>query len=211
MYEMRVLVDDTGLAKAAIAAGRPFTETAEAVRDSALFVQETWREHVGHPEGKLISWSGGQFMIHKRTGGYEGAVEMLWPFQGIPLAAWVGPLGFDYPGHLETGYPAFDMKPGLLASPKAKTSKDGTFKYIRVPMWYKGGKERAIEEYGDVETAALHGVVRLKKRREHHSEWARFRTVTSNPRVKQAGKWIHPGLKPHPVGKAVEELSLIHI
>ena len=35
---------------------------------------------------------------------------------------------------VELGYPAYDMKPHLLASPKAKPTKDGQGVYITVPM-----------------------------------------------------------------------------
>jgi len=38
-----------------------------------------------------------------------------------------------YAAYLEDGYSPFDMKKGLLGSPKAKTSKEG-YRYIRVPI-----------------------------------------------------------------------------
>ena len=38
-----------------------------------------------------------------------------------------------YAAYLEDGYSPFDMKKGLLKSPKAKTSKEG-YKYINVPI-----------------------------------------------------------------------------
>jgi len=49
----------------------------------------------------------------------------------------------DTMGHVEDGFPTFDMKPGLLKGPNAKTTKKGT-RYNTVPQTYKPKSKQAI-------------------------------------------------------------------
>ncbi len=44
---------------------------------------------------------------------------------------------------IENGYPSYDMKPGLLASPHARVTKDGQGVYMTVPFRHYTGPSRA--------------------------------------------------------------------
>ncbi|MCK5613121.1 hypothetical protein KAR91_65210 [Candidatus Pacearchaeota archaeon] len=56
-------------------------------------------------------------------------------FSGIPLTAIIamGPEGVEEALRIQNGYGPFDMKPGFLKRPKAKTNKEGK-KYIAIPF-----------------------------------------------------------------------------
>ncbi|MCK4547711.1 MAG: hypothetical protein KAW17_09755 [Candidatus Eisenbacteria sp.] len=207
MYEINIESDDKGLLGAAVRAGAPLRETQQAVKDSALLLHRRFQWSLADPGGRTVTYSGGSFIIHRVTGTYHGGISTEWPFEGMTLAAWVGPKQVDYAPFLERGIDAFDLTEAILKSPKAKLSKSG-HKYMVIPFWYKGGKARAQAEYGDIETARKAGVVKsiggekAKKPRAHHNEWATLRTVSNKPGVRH---WWHPGITPRPVGKATKE------
>lgn len=84
-------------------------------------------------------------------------------------------------GMVEDGVPQFDMKPGLLASPKAKTAKNGQ-KYLVVPLsTVKQGKHNWRDRDSGQFKAGTSGVKGIE-----------FRIVTENS---PADSWIFPGYK----------------
>lgn len=68
----------------------------------------------------------------------------------------------DHANSVENGYDAFDMKPGLLAGPHAKTSKDGD-KYNIIP--FSVGTPGALEENfnGGIMPKEVYEVIKDKK------------------------------------------------
>lgn len=109
--------------------GQGLTYTREAVRAAtADVVQRTW---INYASGAQVTYSGGTFRINSISGAYVRSIE-----NGIRFTEnLVGEVTSNSPygGILEDGQPARDMKPKMLASPKAKTGKDGK-KYITVPF-----------------------------------------------------------------------------
>lgn len=102
--------------------------TKDAVRSATVdLVQRTWIEYAS---GVQVTYSGGTFKVSSVTGEYMRSIQdgLRFPedltgevFTTSPQASII-----------EDGIQAYDMKPGLLASPKAKTNKDGG-KWITVP------------------------------------------------------------------------------
>lgn len=80
---------------------------------------------------------------------------------------------------VEDGVPSFDMKPGLLASPKVKVSKNGQ-KYLVVPIsTFKNGKYNWRDRESGQFKSSTSGV-----------QGTEFRVVSeSSP----TSSWIHPG------------------
>jgi len=119
-----------GIIRAVERAGKgelPYTK--EAVRAATVdLVQRTWIEYAS---GVTVTYSGGTFRINVVSGEYvrsiQNGVRFLEDLTGEVFTT--SPHG----EYIEDGQPARDMKPKLLASPKAKTSKDGS-KYITVPF-----------------------------------------------------------------------------
>lgn len=63
-----------------------------------------------------------------------------------PYEAIIAPIGYDV-NRIENGYPAFDMKPGLLSGPKSRETADGRGRYNTVPFRHytpSGGGQSAI-------------------------------------------------------------------
>lgn len=102
--------------------------TKDAVRSATVdLVQRTWIEYAS---GVQVSYSGGTFRVQSVTGEYMRSIQdgLRFPedltgevFTTSPQASII-----------EDGIKAYDMKPGLLSSPKAKTNQDGK-KWITVP------------------------------------------------------------------------------
>lgn len=96
----------------------PWGQTAAAV---ARLSQQGQREVLRALSGATVSWSGGTFKVNRLTGGlYRAAAQGLeYPVNGDRLH---GRVVIDHPRYafVRDGMKAFDMKPGLLRSPKAK-------------------------------------------------------------------------------------------
>lgn len=102
--------------------------TKDAVRSATVdVVQRTWIEYAS---GVQVTYSGGTFRVQSVTGEYVRSIQ-----DGLRFPEDLTGEVFTTSPHssvVEDGIKAFDMKPGLLSSPKAKTNKDGG-KYITVP------------------------------------------------------------------------------
>jgi len=103
--------------------------TREAVRAATTdVVQRTW---IQYAQGAPVMYSGGTFRINTITGQYVRSIQDGIRFRD-DLTGEV--FSTSYHGKLiEDGQPPRDMKPKMLASPKAKEGKDGK-KYITVPF-----------------------------------------------------------------------------
>lgn len=103
--------------------------TRDAVRSATVdIVQRTW---IQYASGATVSYSGGTFRINSVTGDYVRSIQ-----DGLRFPDDLTGEVFSTSPHAETiekGVDPYDMKPKLLASPKAKTNKDGG-KYITVPF-----------------------------------------------------------------------------
>lgn len=113
------------VAQAANGGGLPYT--AQAVRAATTdLIQRTW---IHYAQGNPFSYSGGTFRINTVTGAYVRSIE-----SGLRFPADLVGEVFSTSEHgnaIEKGSPARDMKPALLASPKAKTGKKGA-RYITI-------------------------------------------------------------------------------
>lgn len=103
--------------------------TKEAVQAATVdLVQRTWIEYAS---GATVSYSGGTFSVKSVSGEYIRSIQ-----DGLRFPSDLTGEVFSnalHAGIIEDGQPARDMKPGLLASPKAKVNKDGK-KWITVPF-----------------------------------------------------------------------------
>lgn len=102
--------------------------TRDAVRSATVdLVQRTWIEYAS---GAWVTYSGGTFRVQSNTGEYVRSIS-----NGLRFLDDLTGEVFSTSPHssiVEDGIKAYDMKPGLLSSPKAKTNKEGG-KYITVP------------------------------------------------------------------------------
>jgi hypothetical protein len=102
--------------------------TKEAVRSALVdVVQRTWIEYAS---GSTVTYSGGTFKINVVSGEYVRSIQ-----EGFRMLDTLTGEVFSTSSHgelIEKGVGPFDMKPGLLNSPKAKLGKDGS-RYITVP------------------------------------------------------------------------------
>src|SRR5690606_23636498 len=102
--------------------------TRDAVRSATVdLVQRTWIEYAS---GVQVTFSGGTFSIQSVTGEYMRSIQ-----DGLRFPEDLTGEVFTTSPHasiIEDGIKAYDMKPGLLNSPKAKTNADGK-KWITVP------------------------------------------------------------------------------
>lgn len=109
--------------------GKNLRFTRDAVRAATTdLVQRTW---IQYASGMKVYYSGGTFTINVVTGSYvrsiQDGIRFLDDLTGEVFST-------SYHGKLiEEGQPPRDMKPQMLASPKAKTGKDGK-KYVTVPF-----------------------------------------------------------------------------
>lgn len=116
--------------KAVERAGRgnlPYTQ--EAVRAALTdVVQRTW---IAYASGVVVTYSGGTFRIHVLSGEYVRSIQ-----EGFRMLDDLTGEIINTSGHgslIEDGVTPFDMKEGLLTSPKSKWGKDGSL-YITVPF-----------------------------------------------------------------------------
>lgn len=102
--------------------------TRDAVRSATVdIVQRTWIEYAS---GVWVAYSGGVFRVNSVTGEYVRSIQ-----DGVRFLDDLTGEVFSTSPHssiVEDGVKPYDMKEKLLASPKAKTGKDGR-KYITVP------------------------------------------------------------------------------
>jgi hypothetical protein len=104
------------------------TYTREAVKSSTEIIQRTW---IQYAQGARVNYSGGTFHVNTVTGSYVRSIQ-----EGLRFKDDLTGEVFTTSPHgkiIEDGQPARDMKPKLLASPKAKVGKDGK-KFITVPF-----------------------------------------------------------------------------
>ena len=85
--------------------------TKEAVKDSAHFIQERWRNVVA--TAQQMEYGGQTFAVHRRTGNYERSIVVDYPLSGDGLSAAVRATA-PYAEKIEKGTEPYDMKPMLL-------------------------------------------------------------------------------------------------
>ena len=131
--------------------GKPnnLRETKRALRNSLVIVRDKWAQQVygGNPlpgcrrirnREYLESLSEGNAV---RTEGNE--------LVGVVIAR------YKYASDIEHGYPPFDLKPGILAGPKAKQGKNG--KYSIVPFrWATPGNTGNSGGFSDLMDGSLY-------------------------------------------------------
>lgn len=108
-----------------------YPHTAKAVRD---LTKEAQRVMLRAVQGKKVHWTGGEFTINRIEGRLHGSIlgGLRYPYQGNPLRGAIE-IKIAFYKYIRDGVKPYDMKPGLLASPKAKLSKKG-IRYVVVPM-----------------------------------------------------------------------------
>jgi hypothetical protein len=103
--------------------------TEEAVRTALTdVIQRTWIEYAS---GVQVHYSGGSFVVHTVSGEYVRSIA-----EGLKMDGNLSGEIVTTSPHgaiVEDGIKAYDMKVGLLNSPKAKTGKGGSL-YITVPF-----------------------------------------------------------------------------
>lgn len=103
--------------------------TREAVRAATTdLIQRTWIEYAS---GTTVHYSGGTFTINVVTGQYVRSIQ-----DGLRFLDDLTGEVFTTSSHgsfIEKGQEPRDMKPKMLASPKAKVGKDGK-RYMTVPF-----------------------------------------------------------------------------
>jgi hypothetical protein len=248
--EAEIKVDLSASQKAEEVFKRGFTkyalaETMEAVEAGSHQIQGEWMKYIS---GAPVSYSGGDFVIHRVTGQYASAVMngLRYPMNGDAFMGGVV-VELDYADKLERGFSTYDMKPGMLNSPKVKFTKPdpadpgaNTEPYIDVPFEHaEAGIPKAVKSEVKKTGTAL-GLIRLGKglgraqagirskiaprelgledytwrtglfanltRKvsgpENRGKYMTFRRISGNS---DASSWIHPGVSPKPVTKAIVE------
>jgi hypothetical protein len=140
-------------------------ETRDAVKAGAELIQATWMQYVS---GATVSYSKGDFTINSVSGQYRSAVMggLKYPMDGDVLSGGVI-VNLDYAEKLEKGFDPYDIKPGMLRSPKAKQGKPddqgNSEPYIDVPFRHaEQSIPRAIKTEVQHAGRSL-GVIRLGK------------------------------------------------
>lgn len=213
---------------------RSFPRTIQAVNRSALDVWRLYAQNVGSAMGVNLRYNGREFVIHRQTGTYAGAITMEPNYAGNPLMALVQPKGVPYAAPIETGYDAFDMKPFLYASPKAKTSKRG-YRYMIVPIrkfrreqfgleplteseqftnpnyswWNRNTLDEVLAGPASAEKKAFvaRTVRHTATQRKHHSQWVQFIAVSERTKPVGSPGWWNPGAEPRPVAHATAAIA----
>lgn len=102
--------------------------TAKAVEESTLVVQQIWQAYA---LGARVTYSGGTFVVQSRNGDYARSIQRMFPYRGITSGlVFADSMEAEM---IEEGYGPFDMKPGLLKSPKARVDRNGN-RYITIPF-----------------------------------------------------------------------------
>lgn len=127
-----------GILQAVERAGRgELRYTKDAIRSATVdVVQRTWIEYAS---GVQVNYSGGTFRVQSVSGEYMRSIQdgVRFPEDLTGEVFTTSP----HAGVIEEGIEPYDMKPGLLRSPKAKVNKDGK-KFITVP--YRHGVPGAV-------------------------------------------------------------------
>lgn|SRR6185437_468733 len=147
-----------------------------AVDETLEYAQEQWAGNVRNRALKEMIMS--KSAIHK-TSEYSGEV-VLDDTQAEEM------LGYEIQGHA-----GWDMKPGLLASPKAKTSKTTGVRYLKVPFHGNipgrnpfTGRHASTSEMEDYEDMLYEA-----------GEGGTYRTVSDKS---PPGSWMYPPQNPNP-------------
>lgn len=163
---------------------------------------------------------------------------------GMPLRAIIGMQGekaVEEALRIENGYGAFDMKPGFLRSPKARTNKDGkkyfimSFRHMTSgtvgamgpamqPSVHKAAKQgiKFEEELGTKEDPSDYGLVNSKGYEWQNGARAgmtqiggtrqrQYRTFRVISENSDPNSWWHPGQKPNKVIDATVEYARPYI
>lgn len=116
---------------AAMRSASRYEHTAEAV---ASLTREAQRVMLKAVQGKPVSWSGGTMVINRISGKLAGSIlgGYRYPFRGNALSGAIEVKMRHYQA-IKWGVKPYDMKPKLLASPKARISAKG-IRYLVVPI-----------------------------------------------------------------------------
>lgn len=109
------------------ATGATFPNATKAIEDATLIVQQTWQSYA---MGGSVSYSGGTFVVHP-SAEYARSIQRQYPYRGR-----LGGIVFSnsrIASIIEEGRGPYDMKPGLLRSPRTKVGKKGK-RYVTVPF-----------------------------------------------------------------------------
>jgi len=141
------------------------TETQQAVEAGAHIIQSTWMTYIS---GSSVSYSGGEFTVNVVSGDYLRRVQsgFQYPMDGNVLKGGVV-VDLDYADTLERGFGPYDIKPGLMASPKVKQKTDSKGiqgpRYIDIPFQHSEKSiPSSIKREAKVDGRSL-GVIRLGK------------------------------------------------
>ena len=198
-----------------------------AVRNGAEYIQKVWRSVVA--SSQEIEYDGNNFTVHRRTGNYERSVNVIYPYEN-DLSALIK-ADAKYAGAIESGTPAYDMKPGLLKGRQ----------FVRIPFRHAapgggaksgnytptGMKVMSEEIYNIVKQAGQVGksnigirskVISTAERRITYS-WkagmysgmvktgmaghSQYITFRTVSVRSNPSSWWHPGTPPRPLSKAV--------
>lgn len=108
--------------------GSTLPNTAKAVEQSTLVVQQIWQAYA---LGARVSYSGGTFVVQVRNGDYARSIQRQFPYRGKTSGLVFS--DSEEAELIEKGYGPYDMKPSLLKSPKAHIGKNGE-RYINIPF-----------------------------------------------------------------------------
>lgn len=108
--------------------GNELPNTARAVEQSTLVVQQIWQSYA---LGARVTYSGGTFVVQARSGDYARSIQRQFPYRGRTSGIVFS--NSEEAEMIEKGYGPYDMKPKLLQSPKAKISAQGK-RYITIPL-----------------------------------------------------------------------------
>ena len=122
-------VDLSGLTSAINVAAFDPAILQQGLVDAAVFVRDVWRSAVSGNvlPGMARAVHDDKYAAALNTG---DSIRLPAAFQAIVL-----PVGYmDGVNRVEQGYPAFDMKPGILNGPKSRPLKNGPGRYNTVPF-----------------------------------------------------------------------------
>ena len=201
-----------------------------AVKDSAYFVQERWRNAVA--TAQQMEFGGDTFAVRRRTGNYERSIIVEYPASGDGLAAIVRAMA-PYADKIENGVEPYDMKPSLLkgrqyvripfrhavptaAQPSGTTPSGMKImpqsihaimqKVDRLGKSSYGQRSKIIKTMEGERKTYTHktGIYSGMKNvgKAGHSQYMTFRTVSIHS---PANSWWHPGTKARPLSKAVAQ------
>lgn len=167
------------------------THTRDAVRSATIdLVQRKWIEYAS---GVTVTYSGGTFRVQSVSGEYVRSIS-----DGIRfLDDLTGEVFSTSPqaSTIEDGIPAYDMKPGLLSSPKAKKNKDGG-RYITVPFRH-GTPGTATMPSMPTNVYAQANKLGFSRRNNFIKAFFTGRKYTWDGRLKESAQGQRSHIKPH--------------